>query len=72
MEEFIKMICGGALIGVGFGLAFVLWAIPSLIANKRCLDQVTRGGIWAMMIIGIFCPLFWLIALAVSIWCDKK
>ena len=43
MEEFIRMICGGALIGIGLGLAFVLWTIPSLIANKRCLDQVTRG-----------------------------
>lgn len=74
MEDFLMGMKNGAIVAFGimaFIVLFHIWLIPTVIANKKGMDQSTKIVIWALIILSIFCPLIWLVALMVAYFCDR-
>ena len=74
METLLDLITGiaiGCLLVFVFGILFGIWLLPVEFAKRKNLDQTTVMAIWAMIIIGLFFPLVWILA-ALIVYCSKR
>lgn len=75
MEILLDLITGiaiGCLLVFVFGILFGIWLLPVEFAKRKNLDQTTVMAIWAMIIIGLFCPLVWILAALIVYYSERR
>ena len=64
----IGILLGGVIV---FSVLFTIWMIPPTMAKMKQMNESTKMIIWVLLVLSLFCPLFWLLALLIAYACDK-